>query len=106
MRSLMVLIGFVFLFVWPVAPLSAAMLGQTCDGIAAIRCDEGLLCEHQGGWCNVADGSGTCVNGEAKACHPVDRPVCGCDGTTYRSDCERRRAMAQLDHEGECAKER
>lgn len=104
MRSLMVLIGFVFVFVWPAAPLSAAKLGETCDGIAALRCDEGLWCEHQGGECNVADGSGTCAKEEGEMCYLVYLPVCGCDGKTYGNDCERRRGKAQLDHEGECAK--
>ena len=35
--------------------------GETCDGIAAIKCDKGLWCEHPAGQCQVIDGAGTCV---------------------------------------------
>jgi len=89
MGSLWPLIGAVCLFLWPEAPLSAAKLGETCDGIAALRCDEGLWCEHPGGQCTVADGSGMCAKTHGK---------------TYGNDCARKAAKAQLDHIGECAK--
>ena len=103
MRRLMVLIGFVSLFVLPAAPLSAAKLGETCDGIAAIQCDAGLWCEHPGGGCKVADGSGTCVKEPGAMCAAIFLPVCGCDGKTYGNDCERKRDKVQLDHVGDCA---
>jgi hypothetical protein len=104
MRAFMLLIGFALLSALPASPLSAAALGETCDGIAAIQCDEGLWCEHPAGQCKVADGAGICAKEPGAVCTADYLPVCGCDGKTYGNDCERKRAKAQLDHVGECAK--
>ncbi len=98
-----ILIGLVFL-VSLTAPAWPAALGETCDGIAALRCDQGLWCEHPAGQCKFADGTGACVHEEELACDAISRPVCGCDGVTYGNDCERRSKHVQLDHTGECAK--
>ena len=73
MRAFMLLIGFALLSALPASPLSAAALGDTCDGIAAIRCDEGLWCEHPAGQCKVADGAGVCAN-EPEAICDADLP--------------------------------
>ena len=65
MRGFMLLIGLAFFAALGMAPARAVKLGETCDGIAAIRCDEGLWCEHPDGQCMIADGSGTCAEDSA-----------------------------------------
>ncbi len=52
---------------------------------------------------------GDCASGEDRCslvpelCPPGGEPVCGCDGMTYASDCERRRARASKAFDGPCA---
>jgi hypothetical protein len=104
MRGFMRLIGLVFLLSLGSAPAWAVKLGETCDGIAALRCYQGLWCEHPAGQCKFADGAGACAQEEGLACDALACPVCGCDGLTYSNDCERRSKHVQLDHTGECTK--
>ena len=85
------------------APASAAALGETCDGIAAIQCGAGLWCEHPAGQCQLADGSGTCLKESGPLCSAIYQPVCGCDGKTYGNDCERQRAKISKMQDGPCS---
>jgi len=104
MRALIFLAGFALLSALPSGSSEAAKLGETCDGIAALQCEEGLWCEHPAGECNVADGSGTCAKEAGAICYTIYLPECGCNGKTYGNDCERKREKAQLDYKGACAK--
>jgi hypothetical protein len=97
------LIGLILFSCLVSAPVAAASIGETCDGIAAIKCDDGLWCEHPEGQRKVADAAGSCIKAP-EVCTQDDQPVCGCDGETYGNDCMRKAAKVQLDYGGECKK--
>ncbi|HIA02644.1 MAG TPA: hypothetical protein EYN66_12170 [Myxococcales bacterium] len=73
---------------------------QICGTIVGLTCDEGLWCDPDPGSCNVADGGGICV--DMAACDKSNKPVCGCDGKTYPTDCVRQMAKIAKDYDGEC----
>jgi hypothetical protein len=63
-----------------------------------------------GEFCDFGDGScmnqGTCQpggpNARALRCDPTPKEFCGCDGKTYRSQCERHRAGVSISFDGPC----
>ena len=66
-------------------------------------CQAGQFCEFSDGMCNS---QGSCQPGGPTAtsvrCNPDSGAACGCDGKTYRSECERRRAGVSKLREGAC----
>ena len=88
----------------PPLPLIAGA-GETCGGIAAIPCENGLFCKLEDGACRtIADAAGTCSE-VRPMCTREYRPVCGCDGKTYGNTCEAHAAMTSVASEGPCVQE-
>jgi hypothetical protein len=79
--------------------------GTTCGGLRGMSCATGEFCELPTGSCNVSDATGTCVVKKALGSCPnlfVAQLVCGCDGKTYDSDCERQAAGISKQADGAC----
>jgi hypothetical protein len=70
-----------------------------------IECPEGLFCEYPTGDCGEGL-SGICLPMRAEPCNLctafVGAPVCGCNWTTYVSDCERQAAGVAKWFDGDC----
>ena len=80
-----------------------AGLGKPCGGRLCIRCDRGLFCDFPGGTCDRFDADGTCVRVPRFCARRITwRSVCGCNGKTYRNNCQRQQAVISMRHEGRC----
>lgn len=75
--------------------------GQPCGGKSGIRCAGDYRCDLEAGRCGEEGLEGVCVNLDT-ICDKKFKPVCGCDGRTYLSDCNRLISGVQKAHDGQC----
>jgi hypothetical protein len=82
---------------------AAAGLGKPCGGRLGIGCVRGLFCDFQVGTCGNFLAEGTCVR-IPRFCvrRAILRSVCGCNGQTYPSNCQRQQAIVSKQHDGRC----
>lgn len=72
-----------------------------CGGPQGITCPAGQVCNRVDPLCTMGNVAGVCAKAP-EACADAGEPVCGCDGTTYASDCHRVAVDAVLRHAGAC----
>jgi hypothetical protein len=74
-----------------------------CGGSANTACaSSAQFCQFATGACATVDPVGTCFT-KPLSCDPLIAPVCGCDGRSYASDCERQAAGISLWANGVCS---
>jgi|GEM_PF-1449059 len=71
-----------------------------CGGAQQVACPVGFVCDRTDPLCTMPDVAGQCA--PAPASCAAATPVCGCDGTTYTSDCARLAAGVTKMHDGAC----
>jgi hypothetical protein len=81
----------------------------TCGGFGGARCPAGYFCQYtREAMCGAFDATGTCaVVPDATTCSAIDGggrdlTVCGCDGTTYSSECHAWAAGTSTFSDGAC----
>jgi hypothetical protein len=71
-----------------------------CGGAQQVACPPGFVCDRTDPLCTLPDAAGQCAPVPTSC--PAGTPVCGCDGTTYASDCARLAAGVTKMHDGAC----
>jgi hypothetical protein len=82
----------------PCPPPSPA--GMACGGPDDVACASGFVCDRTDPLC-TEHAAGSCV-AVPDGCVDDGHPVCGCDGVTYTSNCDRLRAGVAASRVGAC----
>jgi hypothetical protein len=84
---------------------AVAKVGASCGGFVGPWCGPNEFCQKPTGVCFKVEALGKCVaKPEVCILHKgvLYIPVCGCDGVTYRNNCERMKAGVSEKHRGKC----
>jgi hypothetical protein len=76
--------------------------GERCGPTENALCRYGLWCEFDTGSCDSSRPAGSCVKVPEDCRGAGTRAVCGCNGKTYRNECERKMARVQKMRDGPC----
>jgi len=84
-------------------PATGGTGGARCGSIAGLVCPKDQFCELPVGTCSkIPDATGTCTPMGSGICPAIYAPVCGCDGVTYPSDCDRQAKGVSKLSDGAC----
>jgi hypothetical protein len=73
-----------------------------CGTRGGVQCASGEFCEFDlSAQCGVFDQGGHCAV-QPQVCPALYKPVCGCDGRSYSSDCNAHGAGVSVKHDGLC----
>jgi hypothetical protein len=73
-----------------------------CGTRGGVTCAMDEFCQFEANtMCGAADQGGTCTK-KPEVCTAIYKPVCGCDGKTYGSDCSANGAGVSVASQGEC----
>ena len=76
--------------------------GKECGGLVPHNdCGGNTFCQFSIGTCGAADQTGFCVS-KPEVCDALFSPVCGCDGSTYSSECVAEGAGVSIVSVGSC----
>jgi hypothetical protein len=104
-RLLGICVAFIFALSIALTGSAGAKVGASCGGFIGPWCADNEFCQKPTGVCYRPEALGKCVAVPGKCIlrkGVLYFPVCGCNGMTYKNDCERMMARVSKLHNGKC----